>query len=223
VGKLDSNGTMITTDLDFIKIENKGQADFLNYYTALASGEKTKDFLYTYTPNGYDIYSAKVDFIRPLEKGRKLEFGAKAAQVISDNDFRFYFNNNNLKLDPLRTNYFKYREHIYAAYANWSGRLSKQFTLQTGLRAESTNSLGNSITTGKVTPNNYLNLFPSVFLQQAVNKDYSVNYSYSRRLTRPKYGRLNPFQVYRDPYTYTYVLNTLIRLVLHRVIKRSTT
>jgi hypothetical protein len=41
-----------------------------------------------------------------------------------------------------------------------------------------------------------------LFLQQKVNDNYGINYSYSRRLTRPNYGSLNPFKAYRDPYTW---------------------
>jgi outer membrane receptor protein involved in Fe transport len=202
-GKLDTLGTLLSMDLDFARISNRGEANFYNYFTDLTRNTQTRDFLYTSTPNGYNIYSAKVDYTRPLKPGHKLEAGGKVSRVVSDNDFRFYFNNEGLRLDPLRTNHFNYRESIYAAYLNWNGKLSNKFTMQAGLRAENTQSLGNSYTTGQVTERNYLNFFPSLFLQQKVREDYQVSYSYSRRLTRPNYGNLNPFRSYRDPYTYT--------------------
>ncbi|GAA4457175.1 outer membrane beta-barrel family protein [Nibrella saemangeumensis] len=202
-GKLDTLGTTLSTDLDYARITNRGDGNFYNYFTDLASGQQTRDFLYTSTPNGYDILSAKIDFTRPLSPGHKLEAGAKASRVVSDNDFRFYFNNEGLALDPKRTNHFNYRESIYAGYLNWNGKLNKRFTMQAGLRAEQTLSVGNSYTTGQVTERKYLNFFPSVFLQQKVSDDYQISYSYSRRLTRPNYGNLNPFRYYRDPYTYT--------------------
>lgn len=201
VGKLDTQGTSLSADLDYVRITNRGESFFYNYFTALASGQQTKDFLYTNTPNGYDIYSGKVDYSRPLAKARKLETGAKVSRVISDNDARFYFNNNGLVLDPNRTNHFNYRENIYAAYLNFSGSLSPKLSLQAGLRGERTESLGRSFTTGETTSRGYLDWFPSVFLQHKVSDHYGVNYSYSRRITRPNYGNLNPFMVYRDPYT----------------------
>lgn len=202
-GKLDTTGTILSADLDYARISNRGEANFYNYFTDLTLNQQTRDFLYTSTPNGYTIYSAKVDFTRPLIPGHKLEAGAKTSRVVSDNDFRFYFNNDGLKLDPQRTNYFNYRESIYAAYLNWNGKLNQRFTIQAGLRAEKTQSLGNSYTTGLITERNYLNFFPSLFIQQKVRENYEVSYSYSRRLTRPNYGNLNPFRSYRDPYTYT--------------------
>lgn len=131
-----------------------------------------------------------------------METGAKVAQVVSDNDFRFYFNNNEKVLDPRRTNHFNYRENIYAAYLNYSSPLSKRLSMQAGLRAERTTSLGRQLTTGEVNKRDYLDLFPSLFLQHKVSDNYGVNYSYSKRITRPNYGNLNPFIFYRDPYTY---------------------
>ncbi|MDB5229422.1 MAG: TonB-dependent receptor [Chitinophagaceae bacterium] len=201
-GKLDTLGTLLSADIDYANIRNKGESYFYNYFTTISTSQTSKDFLYTNTPNGFDIYSAKIDFTLPLKKSNKLDIGAKASHVVSDNDSRFYFNNGSLVPDPQRTNHFYYKENIYAAYLNWSGNLSKKLTAQAGLRAEETQSTGNSFTTGKITERNYLDLFPSVFLQQKVNGNYGINYSYSRRLTRPSYGNLNPFRAYRDPYTY---------------------
>jgi hypothetical protein len=200
--KLDTVGAMLSADLDYVKIINRGESDYYNYFTDLANNQNTTDFLYTSLPNGYDIYSAKIDYVQPFSKGRKVEMGVKASRVISDNDSRFYFNNNGLVLDPSRTNHFNYKESIYAAYVNYNTKLGKRFTLQSGLRAEQTKSTGISYTTGRIDKRDYLDLFPTVFLQQKAGENYNINYSYSRRLSRPNYGNLNPFKAYRDPYTW---------------------
>ena len=200
-GKLDTLGATLSSDLDYVRITNRGESFFYNYFTNLATGAQIQDFLYSHTPNGYDIYSGKVDYSRPFGKGRKLESGAKVSRVLSDNDSRFYFNNNGLVLDTRRTNHFNYRENIYAAYVNYNSPLSRKLSLQAGLRAERTESLGRLLTSGEETSRDYLNLFPSLFLQHKVSDHYGVNYSYSRRTTRPNYGNLNPFTSYRDPYT----------------------
>ncbi|HYH13946.1 MAG TPA: TonB-dependent receptor [Flavisolibacter sp.] len=201
-GKLDTVGTTLSADLDYVNIKNRGYSNYYNYYTDLSNNVSTTDFLYTNLPNGYDIYSGKIDFTHPFSKEHKMEAGAKASRVISDNDSRFYFNNNGLVLDPLRTNHFNYNESIYAAYLNYNGTMSKRFTLQAGLRVEQTRSVGINYTTDSTTKRNYTDLFPSIFLQQKVSDNYGINYSYSRRLSRPNYGNLNPFKAYRDPYTW---------------------
>lgn len=203
-GKIDTLGTTLTADLDYVKIMNDGESNFYNYFDSLATDDPVaKDFLYTSTPNNFDIYAAKIDFTKPFAGGNKLELGAKASRVISDNDSRFFFNNSEVPvLDLSRTNHFIYDENIYAGYITWSSKLGEKFNVQAGLRAEQTQSRGESRTTGQVTERDYLNLFPSFFLKQKVNENYEINYSYSRRLQRPNYGQLNPFFSYRDPYTY---------------------
>ena len=204
MGELDTLGSSISADLDFVKITNRGESNFFNYYEDLTSEEPIRqDFLYTETPNGFDIYSGKVDYTKAFSAGPKLEIGAKASRVVSDNDSRFYLNNEEgLVLDPNRTNHFLYDENILAAYVNMNSKLSEGFSLQAGLRAEQTSSTGESLTTGEINERDYLNLFPSLFVQQEVTENYGINYSYSRRIQRPNYGSLNPFISYRDPYTY---------------------
>ncbi|MEJ8756863.1 TonB dependent receptor [Pontibacter sp. H259] len=204
VGKFDSLGTKLTADLDYVRITNRGEANFYNYYDTLNNDSPIRqDFLYTETPNGFDIYSGKVDFTKPFVSGAKMEMGIKASKVTSDNDSRFYFNNGDAPvLDLRRSNHFIYDETILAGYMNWNQKLGDKVAVQAGLRAEQTISEGELRTTGEVNDRSYLNFFPSLFVQQKVTDNYDINYNYSRRLNRPNYGQLNPFFAYRDPYTY---------------------
>ncbi|RYY95181.1 MAG: TonB-dependent receptor, partial [Chitinophagaceae bacterium] len=200
--KIDSAGSTLSADLDGARIRNRGDADFNNYYDTLTAGKGT-DFLYQESPNGYDILSARLDYSHATAGGQKFEGGVRTSRVLSDNDARFYFHNTpELVVDPYRTNHFRYRENIYAAYVNTVLPIGKHFTAQAGLRLEQTVSRGDQLTTGQVTNRKYTDLFPSVFLQEKVSDRYSVSLSYSRRLQRPNYGNLNPFRLYRDPYTW---------------------
>lgn len=187
LGKLDTVGSRISADLDFVEIKNRGESNFYNYYDDLTSNDPVRqDFLFTRTPNGFDIYSGKVDYTKAFSVGPKLEIGAKASRVVSDNDSQFYFNNEEgLVLDPNRTNHFLYDEDILAAYVNFNTKLSEAFSVQAGLRAEHTSSTGESLTTKKINERDYLNFFPRVFVQQQVSENYGINYSYSRRIQRP--------------------------------------
>ncbi len=203
-GKLDTLGTTISADLDYVRITDKNQASFENFYDTLASSRPVvRDFLLSRNPSGYHIYSAKADFTRPLKRGRRMELGAKVSRVISDNDLQFFFNNDEVPVpDPNRTNHFIYEENIYAGYLNYNTKLGNRLNLQAGLRAEQTVSEGESLTTSQVTKRNYLNLFPSLFVQQKISDDYQINYNYSRRIQRPDYEQLNPFIFYLDPFTW---------------------
>lgn len=142
-------------------------------------------------------------FTKPLNKNTKFELGAKASHVTSDSDLKFFNYPDEVKsLDLRKSNHFIYKENIFAGYANFSTSLGEKIKVQAGLRAEKTDAEGYSVTQDSTNARNYLNLFPSLFITQKVNKDYQVTYNYSRRINRPRYESLNPFVFYLDKYTY---------------------
>ena len=203
VQKLDTMGSVFSVDVDYAVIKNDGQGNFNNVFVNLQSNQQTTDRLLTQMPNGYDVLTARADLVFQLNKAKRLEIGARTGSVVADNDFRFYFNNTGLIVDPSRTNHFLFRERISAGYITWAMPGFKDMTLQFGLRGEHTSSFGRSITTGQQNRRNYFNLFPTFFIQQKVSSQYDLNISYSRRIGRPNYSNLNPFRFYRDPYTWS--------------------
>lgn len=204
LGKFDSAGTTLSADLDYVRLTQDGTSEFTNRFYRLETSELVKESLLTSdNPTSYDIYSAKIDLVKPVSGKEKLELGLKASYVQSDNKLNFFTIQEGQKIpDPTRTNHFTYEEYIYAAYANFSTQLSATWHLQAGLRAEQTIAEGHSLTLDQETPNNYLDLFPSVFVQQKISDNYQIGYNYSRRIERPRYGNLNPFIFYLDPYTW---------------------
>lgn len=201
----DSTGKELTADVDYSTYQNlgieRGMVSRFYKYIDLKEVESNAPLNITSnTPNQYNIIALKADYVHPLPKSKaKLEFGAKSSWVKSDNDIRFFQNG---EVDKGRTNYFIYNENINAAYANFSKELSKKFSIQAGLRMEHTHSVGKSVTLDEKRERNYAQLFPSVFLNQTINKDNQISYSYSRRIERPDYESLNPFVYFLDPYTY---------------------
>lgn len=204
MGKIDTLGSTLSADLDFVRIEDQANASFLNRFDSLAQGATDyQTRLTSENPSGYNIYSAKLDYTRVLPYNRKIEMGAKSSRVVSDNLLNFYIHQDATKVpDASRSNHFVYEENIYAGYLNFSTPLGKKINVQAGIRAEQTVAEGRSITANKVTPREYLNLFPSLFVQQNVTDNYQLNYNYSRRINRPHYEMLNPFIFFLDPYTY---------------------
>ncbi|WP_354333027.1 TonB-dependent receptor [Pedobacter sp. CG_S7] len=206
-GILDTLGQEITADLDFSRYKGLEDNDFDNVYLN-ANGQPSK-LAYLFknaTPSLVKIWSGKVDYTYPISKEMKLEVGVKSSIVSTDNGFQFStfnHNNNNFENDLTRSNQFIYDENINAAYVNLN-RKFKSTSVQLGLRAEQTNSKGNSITEQKVVNRHYINLFPSVFINQELSKNHDMGISYSRRIDRPNYSSLNPFISYVDLYTYQY-------------------
>lgn len=204
LGKLSPEGTTLTADLDYVKLVNRGNSDFVNRFELVGNPATAReDLLASENPTQYDIYSAKVDFTRPLaDKKSSYELGAKASHVRSENELRFFQILDRPVPDLNRTSHFIYTENILAAYANFKTKLGDKWSVQGGLRAEQTLAEGYSVTLDQPTPRNYLNFFPSLFVQQKVSGNYSINYNFSRRIDRPRYESLNPFIFYLDPYTW---------------------
>ena len=153
-------------------------------------------------PRTIDVYSAKMDYKQSLWKDAQLETGAKLGQTTTDNDLKHdIFINNIWQTDDNKSNRFMYTEQISAAYINVSQRLGK-FNLQGGLRGEYTSSKGEQKTTGEVNDTAYFNLFPTFFVNYQPSQRHNFGLSYNRRLNRPDYYVLNPFELAFDAYTF---------------------
>ncbi len=200
--KFDDKGKEMTFDADYVRY---GGQSFNNldtrYFKPNGTPEGSPDLVRNDMPSTINIGVIKLDYAQTLGKG-KFETGLKSSYVASDNDMTFEVKQDVWVIDPTRTNRFKYTENINAAYVNYGGKLGEKTTYQLGFRAEQTHSIGNSVTLNDVRDRNYLNLFPSVFLSQQLDSSNVLNFSYSRRIDRPDYQSLNPFEFYLDPYTF---------------------
>ncbi|GHB80341.1 outer membrane beta-barrel family protein [Persicitalea jodogahamensis] len=200
--KFDDKGKELTFDADYV---HYGGQSFNNLNTTYFKPDGTldgsPDLVRNDMPSTINIGVVKLDYVQKLGKG-KFETGLKSSYVKSDNDLTFEVKQDVWVIDPTRTNRFKYTENINAVYVNYGGKLSEKTTYQLGFRAEHTHSIGNSVTLNDVRDRNYLNLFPSVFLSQQLDSSNVLNFSYSRRIDRPDYQSLNPFEFYLDPYTF---------------------
>ena len=153
-------------------------------------------------PVEIDIYVGKLDFEKILSRGGKLETGVKYSNVRSDNDLQFeHFVDNNWQEYAGRPNHFVYTEQIAAAYGDYS-RAFGRWSMKVGLRSEYTISDGNSVTLQKRVKRDYLDWFPSANLSYTWNENNILSLSYARKVARPNYRYLNPFEYYIDKFTY---------------------
>ncbi len=200
---IDTNGRKLAADVDISRFSNHNKANY-NNTLFLPSGEMKDEPLLSRSdmPTIIDIRVAKVDYTHPFGKDNKLEAGVKYSNVASDNDMRFenqvggvWQNAGN------RTNHFVYEEQVAAAYLNYHTQLGK-WGLQAGLRSEYTVSDGNSITLANRIKRDYIDFFPSVFVNYNLSDNHQMSLSYSKRINRPNYGNLNPFEYFLDQYTF---------------------
>lgn len=202
----DSTKKDLTIDLDYglFAIETDGyQPNTYRYGNELLSSTNKN-----YSNNNsteISIASLKADYEQPALTGT-LSGGIRLALVTTTNSLDFFrtVNNENL-IDSARTNDFTYNEMINAAYLNYNKQI-KKIGVQFGVRAEQTISDGqlSSFTSQNDArvERNYINLFPSAALTYSANEKNTFNLTYSRRIDRPSYQDLNPFEFRLDELSY---------------------
>ena len=202
-GTIDTAGQEISADVDYSRYGSRQDDEYRNTYLNAAGQPYRAPYIFrSSAPTNIHVFAAKTDYTYPFNKTMKMDAGLKSSVVSTDNNSVFQnYLDNSWQDDVVRSNQFKYDENINAGYMNlkkeWTG-----FTMQLGLRAEQTNSKGNSITEKRVSERHYFNLFPSVFINKVLSKNNDLGFSYSRRIDRPDYGDLNPFISFVDLYTY---------------------
>jgi len=201
----NKKGIVWNADVDFGKFTNRKSSNQPNAYYDAEGVNITEEFNYFFnTPTDVDIYTAKIDHERPMFGG-KFETGLKTAYVITDNTFEYFDVENGVKtLNLDRTNDFEYTENVNAAYLSFQKQFGK-VGLQLGLRGEHTYSLGDlksETQANQLTERDYFNLFPSGGLTYAFNQKNMGRLTYSRRIDRPNYENLNPFEDKLDELNY---------------------
>lgn len=197
----DSIGRELNFDADYGMFKSKKTSFQPNgYYSPVPEILLTRHDTRNNTPSNIKIYTAKLDYETNLFKG-KFGTGVKFSQVNSDNQFDFYNVLNGYDYINLGgSSNFIYKENINAGYVNYNRALGRKINIQAGVRVENTNSRG--ILTradGLYQENtnvkrNYTNLFPSAAFTFNASSNHSFNLNYSRRIDRPNYQDLNPFE-----------------------------
>lgn len=205
----DTSGLEINFDADYGIFRGKGNSVQPNKYEYPNPLENALVVNRNNTPTNIDIYTAKIDFEQRLGKG-KLGYGLKTSFVSTKNTFDFFTDSATDKpvmiLD--RSSQFTYKENVNAGYINYQQQLNEKWSIQVGLRGEQTNSDGrltranDSIGPDDRVKRNYFNLFPSAAVTWNINQKHSLNLTYSRRIDRPTYQDLNPFENKLDELTY---------------------
>ncbi|ULQ55201.1 TonB-dependent receptor [Flavihumibacter rivuli] len=200
--QFDSGLHEINVDVDWGRFTSDEDVNYNNTFS-FPDGSlwKPAQLLRSANNTGIEIRSARMDYtFHP--KWMKLDAGFKVSNVLSDNTMIFEKKaGEEWQNDPLRTNSFNYDETVWAGYLNGSYNLRK-WQYQWGIRVEKTNSEGISPTTNKTVNRSYVDYFPFLQLSYAINKEYRLGFSYSKRIQRPNYQSLNPFIYFLDQYGY---------------------
>jgi outer membrane receptor protein involved in Fe transport len=96
------------------------------------------------------------------------------------------------------SNIFDYDESVYAAYANYARSITKKLSFSGGIRAEVTDAIGDLQTFNPDLDEDpvlldYISWFPSAGLSYQISPMQSLSLNYGKRINRPDYNVLNPF------------------------------
>jgi iron complex outermembrane receptor protein len=132
-------------------------------------------YLRGHIPSLINIWSFKADYTQPLKNGR-FEAGVKSSLVNNNNqvDYTRQLSDKSWARDA-RSNHFIYDENINAAYVNVNKQF-KKWSVQTGLRLENTIAKGKQVLNDSTFKRNFTNLFPSVFVSYAADKNNQLTY-----------------------------------------------
>ncbi len=153
------------------------------------------------TPINFKVLSA--DYTFNIGKKIAIETGAKMT---------FSKFNNNIGLANLKQGNWiedtsfsaKYllNENIAAAYSSFTYEINAKTTIKAGLRYEYTQSNLGTIKLANIIDRKYGQFFPTFYISQKLDDNQSINFSYSRRITRPTFNDLAPFTIFFDPKTF---------------------
>lgn len=192
-------GRSLNMDLDYGQYTFRSERYQPNRYYDASEQVLLTEVINRYrTPSDIDIYTAKMDYEEEI-LGGKLGIGGKYSKVVSDNTFLVF---NELNGTPVQndrsSNRFKYDENVYAGYFNFARPLGKKWNLSAGLRAEKTDATGDlkAFLPELQEPPvelNYMSWFPSAGLTWQLAEQHNLALNYGRRINRPDYNVLNPF------------------------------
>lgn len=213
----DSGEDQINTSfyLDFVhKFGKKGAELSLNTHYTYYDYERGQDLnttffdrnqaltdsndFFTNATQDINLFSLQADFVTPMGTFSNFETGLRFAGIHSGNEIdQSGFDRDQPGINPTESASFDYDESIFAGYASMDNKWGK-WNFKAGLRGEFTKTKANLDVLNSFNKDTYLKLFPSLSLQYTPNNEHDFHYHYYRRITRPRYNSLNPFQIFQS-------------------------
>lgn len=198
--QIDSLGKKLTADAHYISYRNFSDGMLsTEYFDPAGTPSAPKELLRVHQPGTVGINSIKADLDLPFQTFT-LKTGLKYASIRNKANYRFdSLLNGEFVEAASMSNTFHYHEQIAAAYVS-AGKKFRKTGIEAGVRIESTWAEGHTVEVGVDNRWRYTKLFPSLSIDQVIDRDNKVNVSVSRRINRPTYSNLNPVRWYYDQY-----------------------
>lgn len=152
------------------------------------------------------MIAIKGNITKSVGSNAKVQAGFKSLQTKIDN--KSYYTSPAEGQHVLNTRYsskYDYTERVDAAYVQ-AGAKYRRWGIIAGLRCENATIDGTTYALSSDKDNlpnssNYLSLFPSGSILYGISDNQNLSLSYTRRITRPNYKDLSPFDYMVDEYT----------------------
>ncbi len=183
--KFNDKGHKILLEVDY----NDFEEDENSYFDFTGNTAGLIDYDEYVYQNRQNI-TANLDYENPIGENAKLEMGAEARILDTDNDY----STENPEMD---NSTYQYKRDIYSFYTTF-GQEFEKWSYQAGARLE--NFHVDAIYNGEeVFTDDYFTVYPSGYLNYTPSEKNNYQLSYSRRVDRPGFGQVNPIREVSSP------------------------
>lgn len=208
VKKFDKPEQQLNVDATYTLRHGGGEGWQEQDYTVFPAAQWDNYYLReTQSDNMSHNGNIQINYVHPFSEKLRLETGYEGRIRHSDQDYQYfmttYDNTHALQshiLDSQSSTHYVYDQQIHAVYVTLGTKLFEKMSAQAGLRGEYSTVEGtdeNHPAAERVNKD-YWQLYPTLHLSYEINKDQSLQVSYSRRVRRPHMWDLNPYLNIRE-------------------------
>lgn len=191
-----------SVDYLFYHNDNPSQYDDKSLFEQGNLSEDSKIDLKKTTPIRFVIATA--DYKHVYSPLFSFEAGVKAVtSSLNNNVLTQTLENNDWVTDPVFTSYSNLSEQVGAAYLSTKWNPGRDWQINSGLRYEYTHTSIGTPAQKNLLNRRYGNLFPSISLKKDLDSKKDLEFSYSRRISRPTYNDIAPFVFFWGPTTFS--------------------
>tara|TARA_R110002020_G_scaffold122487_8_gene278101 strand:+ start:71579 stop:73990 length:2412 start_codon:yes stop_codon:yes gene_type:complete len=193
--RFKKEGTSLSLSVHYTSFEeDQLQGVSSDYFDPSGSFIRNYGF-YTDSQQRIEIVTGQADYNTGFGKV-SMEAGGKYSAINSVSGIGFYDQDGTARTyNPGFSDDFDYDETVFAAYLALTGNWDK-WSVKGGLRGEQTNVEGKSLSIVEPVLQDYFELFPTFYTLYTPSDGHSFSFSYTRKLTRPRYSDLNPFRYF---------------------------
>ena len=184
-------------DVDYIyNFDNSDQITENDYWL---TNVKTGNEVFT---TNFDVklkaITTKLDFEKKFRNDWNLESGAKFSELNQLSNYYNDFEDADEQWENALN--FQYKERILAGYLAFNKAWAEKWTVDFGFRIENTIMDGKTNIDSIKFNQSFINLFPNTSISYQAHENWVHSLSYNKRIKRPEYLELTPFEQRINPY-----------------------